>query len=98
MGKYLLLWEIDQSKVPISATERGTGWSLLIAMVKQDLQKGAMKDWGAFVGELNGYTVVEGSEVEIGNLIQQYVPFVSFETHPVASVGQVDQIIQGLSK
>jgi len=98
MGKYLLLWELDQSKVPISAKERGTGWSLLIGMVKQDLQKGAMKDWGAFVGEINGYTVVEGSEVEIGNLIQQYVPFVSFKAHPVASVGQVDQIVQDLSK
>lgn len=26
MARYLLLWEIDQTKIPINPKERGTGW------------------------------------------------------------------------
>jgi len=98
MGKYLVLWEVDRTKVPISPQERGTGWSALMSMVKQDMAKGLVKDWGAFVGELRGYDVFEGTELEIMNMLQQYVPFVSFEVHPIASVSQVEEMIKGLSK
>ena len=98
MGKYLLLWEVDRTKVPISPKERATGWSALMSMVKQDLKKGVLKDWGSFVGELNGYTVAEGTEVEIGIMIQQYVPFVFFKVHPIGSVSHMDELLEALSK
>ena len=55
MGRYLSLWEIDKSKIPVDPKERGGGWSLLMAMVKESLEKGGTKDWGAFVGETSGY-------------------------------------------
>jgi len=98
MGKYLVLWEVDQTKVPISPQERGTGWGALIDMVKEDLKKGLSKDWGAFVGEINGYAVMEGTEVEIGNALQRYVPWVIFKVKQIASVKQVDEIIKALTK
>ena len=98
MGKYLLLWEIDRTKVPVSPKERGTGWGALTDMVKQDIQKGLTKDWGAFVGEINGYVVAEGTEVEIANLTQKYVPFVNFEVHPIASISQVEEVTKALTK
>ena len=98
MGKYLLLWEIDETKVPISPQERGAGWSALIDMVKQDIKKGMTKDWGSFVGELRGYSVAEGTEVEISKWLQQYVPFVRFKLHAIASVSQVEEVIKSLSK
>jgi hypothetical protein len=47
MGKYLVLWEVDQTKIPIDPKERGEGWSLLMALVRQDIEKGITKDWGA---------------------------------------------------
>jgi len=97
MGKYLMLWEIDTTKIPVSPKERGGGWNLLMGMVKQDIKKGLNKDWGAFVGEINGYAVLEGTEVEIMNALQQYVPFVHFKVHPVASVSQVDEMIKALT-
>ena len=86
MGKYLVLWEVDQSRVPVDAKERGAAWSLLMEMVKQDMKSRQMKDWGAFVGEINGYSIYEGTEVEVGNMLMQYAPYVSFKVHPVASV------------
>lgn len=98
MGKYLMLWEIDTTKIPLSPKERGAGWNALMEMVKQDIKKGFNKDWGAFVGELSGYAVIEGTEVEVMNTLQQYVPFVHFKVHPIASVSQVDEMIKALTK
>jgi len=98
MGKYLLLWEMDRTRLPVSPKERGTGMSTLLEKVKQDLKKGQLKDWGAFVGEMSGYSVHEGTEVEIMNAIQQYTPFVQFKVHAIASVGQVDEMIKALTK
>jgi len=98
MGKYLVLWEVDQTRVPISPQERGAGWGALIDMVKEDIKKGLTKDWGAFVGEINGYAVLEGTEVEIGNALQRYVPWTKFKLHAIASVGQVDEVIKALTK
>jgi len=98
MGKYLMLWEIDTTKIPVGSKERGAGWNALMEMVKQDIKKGINKDWGAFVGEINGYAVLEGTEVEIMNALQQYVPFVHFKVHPIASVSQVDEMIKALTK
>ena len=98
MGKYLLLWEVDHTKVPVNPKERGVGFNMLLEMVKQDIKKGITKDWGGFVGELSGYSVVEGTEVEIMNQLQQFVPFIRFKVHPIASVSQVEEMIQALNK
>ena len=98
MGKYLLLWEIDRTKVPVNPKERGVGFNMLLEIVKQDIKKGKTKDWGAFVGELSGYSVVEGTEVEIMNQLQQFIPFVYFKVHPIASVANVGEMIKVMKK
>ncbi len=97
MGKYLVLWEIDPSRVPVDAKERGAGWSLLMEVVKKDIKAGITKDWGAFVGEINGYAIDEGTELEIGNTLMQYAPYVRFKTHPIASINQVGDIIKKMA-
>lgn len=97
MGKYLVLWEVDQSRVPVDAKERSAAWSLLLAVVKQDLKSGIGKDWGGFVGENNGYSIAEGTEVEVANMLHQYTPYVIFKVHPVASVDQIAEVIKRMS-
>jgi hypothetical protein len=96
MGKWLVLWELDESKVPVDPKQRGSGWQMLMALVKQDLEEGTGKDWGAFVGEHRGYTIHEGTQLEIAVALQQYVPFVRFRVHPVETVSQVEQLIEAL--
>ena len=98
MGKYLMLWEIDWTKVPVNPKERGAGWSLLLDMVKEDMKKGLTKDWGTFIGELGGYAVNEGSELEVMNAVQQYTPFVHFKVHPIGSISQVEEMIKAMTK
>jgi hypothetical protein len=98
MGKYLVLWEVDQSRVPVDAKERGAAWSFMLEMVKQDLKSGKAKDWGGFVGENNGYSIAEGTEVEVGNMLHQYTPYVTYKVHPVSSVSQIGEVIKSISK
>jgi hypothetical protein len=62
------------------------------------MKKGITKDWGTFIGEFNGYSVVEGTEVEILNQIQHYTPFVYFKVYPIASVTQAEEMIKALTK
>ena len=97
MGRYLVLWEIDQTKIPMDPKERGEGWGMLMAMVRQDIEKGIVKDWGAFVGEGGGYTVNEGTEVEVMSVLQQYVPFCTFKVYPIATESQVNEMLKGLT-
>lgn len=97
MGRYLALWEVDQTKIPIDPKERGEGWSLLMAMVRQDIEKGILKSFGSFVGESNGYAVYEGTEVDVMKTIQQYVPFVIYKVHPVATEKQLNEMIKTLT-
>jgi len=98
MGKYLYLWEIDRTKVPIDPKERGFGFNMLMEMVKEDIKKGITKDWGVFVGEHSGYSIVEGTEVELMKQIQQYTPFVYFKVHPIGSIAQVEEMIKAMTK
>jgi hypothetical protein len=97
MGRYLVLWEMDQTKVPISPQERGTGWAALTDIIREDMKKGITKDFGTFVGELRGYSVMEGTEAEIGNSLQQFVPFAIFNVHAVASLEQTNELIKALT-
>jgi hypothetical protein len=98
MGKYLLLWEIDQTKIPVDLKERGGEFGVLMKVIKQDIKKGLLKDWGLFVGEHNGYSVVEGTEVEVIKATQRYTPFICFAAHPVASVHHTGEMIKALTK
>jgi hypothetical protein len=96
MGRYLATWEIDHTKIPIDPKERGTGWSFLMGLVRQDFEKGITKDWGAFIGESNGYVVMEGTDLEVMKALQQYVPFCIFKLHPIATENNVNQMIKGM--
>ena len=99
MGKYLVLWEVDKSRLPISPKERGAGWGVLMKAVGESLKEGGITEsWGAFVGELRGYAVWDASELEVLIEAQKYVPWVTFETHPIATIEQVNEMIKAIIK
>jgi len=97
MGTYLMLWQLDSARVPVDPKERGAAWSAMMEMVKKDLEKGILKDWGAFVGEGRGFGIMEGTETEISINLQRYSPYVHFETHPIMSVSQVGEMLKALA-
>ena len=93
MRRYLLLWSLNQNLVPVDPKERAAGWGMLLDLVKQDLQKGVVKDWGSFPGENKGYCILEGNPLDVMKMTQQYSPYVGFEVHPVASVEDVGELL-----
>lgn len=97
MGKYLVLWELENTRIPIDPKERGEAYGLFMAMVRQDIEKGITKDWGAFVAEGNGYTVAEGTELEVMKTLEQYVPYCTYKIHPIASESQVNELVKALT-
>ena len=98
LGKYLILWEIDPSRLPVSRKERAGGWKALMNFIKEDMKSGKTLDWGAFVGEINGFSIMEGDDVEIGILLQRYSPFVNFKLHAIAGIEDVEKVIEGMQK
>jgi hypothetical protein len=97
MAKYLLIWELNPSYISEDPVKRGNAWKQLMDMVDQDIKNGTTKDWGAFIAEHSGYTVVEGSELEINILAQRYSPYVEFETHACTSVDQTKELLNALT-
>jgi hypothetical protein len=97
MARYLMLWELDRTKIPADPKERAAAWSTLANLVRQDLDDGATKSWGSFVGEMKGYCLVEGDEVDIAMMVQKYTPYVYFKTHPVATIDAVETMLKQMA-
>ena len=96
-GTYLIIWELDQTKISIDPKERAAGYGALMAMVRKDHERGITTSWGAFPGEGRGYTLMEGTVLEVMIALEQYAPFVTFKVHPIASESQVNEMIKTLS-
>lgn len=98
MGRYLITWELDATRIPVNPKERGELWAPMVEMVREGMKRGTTKEWGTFIGEMKGYSVAEGTELEIANLLQQWVPFVNFTTHPIMSLDEMAKVIENLTK
>ena len=97
MAKYHLYWRLNEAIIPVDAKERGGAWAVFMAMIKQDMESGLLKDWGAFTSEGRGYCIVDGTNVEISKMTEQYVPYCLFETKPVSTVEEVNELVQHMS-
>jgi len=89
MAKYHLLWEVELSRTPEDRGERKAQWQMLQALVKEQLGSGLIVEWGQFAGEPGGYTIIEGSEIDLTKLTNIYTPFVKFTSRPLMSIDQV---------
>jgi hypothetical protein len=97
MAKFLVFWKSDMDRMPVDPKERLAGWTKILNMVKDDLESGRMKEWGAFPGEHAGYGIMEGTDQEVFMITEKYVPYVRFKTHSVLSVNQMLEGIKTFS-
>lgn len=98
MAKYLMMWELDLTKVPVNPKERATMWGPMIQMVKQQMAQGGTTEWGCFAGETRGFSIAEGDEMTVSNSVQKYLPYVTFTVHQIISVNQMEELIKNLQK
>jgi hypothetical protein len=98
MGKYLVLWEVVPGTLPAKAKQAGTAMLAMTEMVKKDMKSGHCKDWGSFLGDAKGFSIDEGTEVEIMTGMLKYSPYIKFQVYPVASVAQTAQAVKAWIK
>ena len=98
MGKYLVLWELNNSLAPADAKERGAMWLAMTETIKQDLAEGKDSDWGCFIGETKGYAITAQDEVTVMKDLQRFFPYVTFKTHPIATVDQIAEVARSLTE
>ncbi len=96
MGRFLVLWEIIEDRIPTSPQEIATGWSVMLELTKEDIKKGIVKDWGVVAGELGGFSVFEGTELEIAKNLVRYAPYIRFQVKPIISASEAEEVIKSL--
>jgi hypothetical protein len=96
MGRYLVIWEADENRIPLDPQERKAGWLGAIEMTKQDIKAGLSKDWGNYVGEPKGFSIAEGTEEEVGRSLMKYIPYFRFKVYPVLSVEKLEENVKAM--
>ncbi len=99
MARYWIVWEGDTSRLPVDMKERGHAYKKALAMVKEDLDSGILKEWGKITGSLKGIWIAEGSEKEVALMMEKYKPFFSFpEIFPIINYDQAIDFTDELVK
>ena len=96
MARFLCLWELDRAAIPRNP-QGWIQWEDLVKEVSDETEKGFIKDWGQFVGELNGYAIFEGSEHDVTRFAQRLITLVSLKIRPIASLDEVGELIRALT-
>ena len=98
MARYLMLWELDQTKVPADRKERAALWTPMVQGIKKRIAAGRTKDWGCFAGGMKGFSVHEGNEMTVSDAVQSFLPYVKFEVHQIISIEQLEELVESLKK
>lgn len=98
MGKFLIYWKTDMSRVPEDPKEQISLFVSLTEMVKEDLKNGPTKDFGIFLSGHAGYTIEEGTEQEISLSVLKYSPYINCKVFPILSIDQLEENLKELSK
>lgn len=93
MAKYFLSWAIVRERMADDPATIAAGWKMLAAQVRANLESGTTKAWGAFPGNLSGYSIIEGTEMDVMRFTMQYAPFVSFDVRPMVDIGEVEEFL-----
>jgi hypothetical protein len=96
MAKYLVLWELDTSKIPEDAKARKAQWLAGQQLVMMKLKEGIIKEWGEFAGELSGYMTMEGSAMDLAALTVNWVPMVKFTAKEVMTIDEINKVTKAL--
>ena len=95
MTKFMTLWKIDKTRIPEDSGERTERDTHLLNLVKEDIEKGVILDWGMFASGdvIEGYTICEGAEQDITRENLKYAPYIKFRTYPILSISHVEEIV-----
>lgn len=91
MSKYLVIWATNQSEMSANPEEAAKILSGAKEWVQQNIDKGFLKSWGAFLNVTKGYGVWECDPVDLYKENQKFTPYFTCEIHEVLSVDEIPQ-------
>ena len=86
MARYMVLWEVDKSRTPEDPKAKKAQWLGFHDVVIKQLKEGVIKEWGLFAGEVCGYTIFEGSAVEVHTYIATWIPFTNSKVKELMTI------------
>ena len=98
MATTLILWEANDSLMPIDREERRKLIMSMLEGVKKSVDSGEMKMWGVSSGGGNGYSVSERSPKEIFALVMKYTPYIKFQVKPMLSADEMIDVIKEMQQ
>ena len=96
MGRYLVMWEADESKIPLDPEERKMSWLGAIEMERQNMKERGTVDWGCFIGTTKGYSIHEGSKEDAINSTLQFIPYFKFQIFEVVNIDELESAIKNM--
>jgi len=93
--KYIMLWEMDMSKLPADPVENAKIMTKLIEMTKQWNQAHPGGEWGKFLGENRGYSIVLSRE-DVMRASMMFSPYVEFKTYEIVTIEEVEATFKAM--
>jgi hypothetical protein len=97
MAKFINLWEVEVSKMPVDPNERAKIIATQIGTVKKMRAEGKLADWGIFAGGAAGYGIAEGTPSDVLKLTMPFAPYIKSHVHPVLSIEEAEAVLKSLS-
>ncbi len=91
MSRYLVIWESNPSQMSSNPQETAKIMSGAKDWVQQNIDKGMIKSWGAYITGGKGYGVWECSPVDLYKEVQKFTPYFTCEIHEVLSVDELPE-------
>ena len=96
MGKYLVMWEADESKIPLDPEERKQAWLGAIEMERQNIKEAGTVDWGCFIGTTKGYSIHEGTKEDVISSTIKFIPYFKFQVYEVSNIDELENAIKNM--
>jgi len=90
----LILWEANDSSMPIDREERRKLIMSMLESVKKSLDSGDTKMWGISAGGGNGYSITDRSAKEVFANTMKYAPYIKFQVKPMLSADEMIDVMK----
>lgn len=96
MARYIIMWEVDESRIPVDPAERKAAWLGAVEMAKQEIKDGLVKYWGGFLGQTKGFDIIEGTEDQVLSTTLKYIPYFRFNVIPLISIEKLEEALKAM--
>jgi hypothetical protein len=94
--KYVTLWEMNMASFPVDQGENTKIMMKLVEMTKQWAKDHPNDQWGKFLGENRGYSIMNGSQEDVMKISMMFSPYVEFKVYQSVSIDEVDTAMKSM--